>query len=112
MSSALAGRFLVTGPPGKSYSLHFKKRKIPPWYNSIILRQRLHWGFPGGSSVKNLPANAGDSAPLLGQGDLEKEIVICSSPRKSRGQKSLVGYRPRGHKELNMTERLNNSKAS
>ena len=69
----LAGRFLITGPPGKSYSLHFKKRKIPPWYNSVILRQRLHWDFPDGSLVKNLPANAGDSGSITRSGRSPEE---------------------------------------
>ena len=27
-------------------------------------------------------------------------------PEKSHGQRSLVGYSPKGHKELDMTERL------
>ena len=29
------------------------------------------------------------------------------SPEKSHGQRSLVGYSPKGHKELNTTEQLN-----
>jgi len=29
-------------------------------------------------------------------------------PEKSHGQRSLVDYSPRGHKELDMTEQLNN----
>ena len=28
----------------------------------------LQWGFPGGSVVKNLPANAGDTASIPGSG--------------------------------------------
>ena len=28
----------------------------------------LWWAFPGGSMVKNLPANAGDSGSILGSG--------------------------------------------
>ena len=32
----------------------------------------LDWGFPGGSVVKNLPANAGD---LGGEDPLEKEMA-------------------------------------
>ena len=37
-------------------------------------------GFPGGSVVKNAPANAGDSGLILGQEDpLEKEMATHSS---------------------------------
>jgi len=28
----------------------------------------LLWGFPGGSAVKNLPANAGNAGLILGSG--------------------------------------------
>ena len=38
------------------------------------------WGFPGGSVLKNLPANAGDMGPILGGEDpLEKEMATHSS---------------------------------
>ena len=37
-------------------------------------------GFPGGSVVKNLPANAGDAGLIPGQEDsLEKEMATQSS---------------------------------
>ena len=37
-------------------------------------------GFPDGSVVKNLPANAGDAGLILGQEDhLEKEMATHSS---------------------------------
>ena len=67
-------------------------------------------GFPGGSAVKNLPANAGDEGSSQGQEDpLEKGManapVFLSG--KSNGQRSLAGYSPWGHKEAYMTEQLN-----
>ena len=46
-------------------------------------------GSPGGSAIKNLPANAGEVGSIPGL------------PGKSHGQRSLVG-----HKELGMTEQL------
>ena len=55
-------------------------------------------GFPGGSAVKNLPANAGDETRVwsLDQEDpLEKEMTILTPaflPRESHGQRSLVVY--------------------
>ena len=51
MSPVLAGRFLTTGPPGKSLG-------------SLKSFQSLEMGFPGGSVVKNPPANAGDTEDL------------------------------------------------
>ena len=39
-------------------------------------------GFPGGSAIKNLHANAGDSGLLPGSGSsLEKGMTTCSSIR-------------------------------
>ena len=67
-------------------------------------------GFPGGSVVKNLPANAGDargasSISGLGRSSLAEEMASFSVflPGKFQGQKSLVGYSPRGGKESDMT---------
>ena len=60
----------------------------------------INMGFPGGSGVKNLPANAGNAGSVPG---LEKTPwkrkwkptpVFLSG--KSYGQRSLVGYRPWG----------------
>ena len=40
----------------------------------------MYVGFPGGSVIKNLPANAGDTVRSLGQEDpLEKEMATHSS---------------------------------
>ena len=57
-------------------------------------------GFPGGSVIKNLPANAGDEGSSLGQEDpLEKEMATHSSilaweaPRTEESMGSLrVGF--------------------
>ena len=70
-------------------------------------------GFPHGTVVKNMPANAGDTRdtgsipgsgrpPGIGNGSLLQYFL----PGKFRGQSSLVGYSPWGQKELNMTEQL------
>ena len=59
--------------------------------------------------VKRLPAIRETWVRSPGWEDpLEKEIVTHSSilPRKSHGWRSLVGYSPRGRKELDTTERL------
>ena len=67
--------------------------------------------FPGGSVVKNLPANAGDagdtgSIPGLGR-SLERNRCPTSVFRhgKSHGQRSLAGYNPRGLRDGPRTER-------
>ena len=68
-------------------------------------------GFPGGTVVKNLPANAGDArdtGSILGSGRSAKgrhdnllQYTCLENPHK---QRSLEGYKPWGHKELDMTE--------
>ena len=70
-------------------------------------------GFPGGSVVKNLPANAG------GTGDTGSVSRLVKYPGEGNGNPlqnpclenphghmSLAGYSPWGHKESDMTESL------
>ena len=57
--------------------------------------------------VKNLPANAGDKSSIPGLGITPGEEMATHSsilPGESHGQRSLAGYSPWGHKELDMTE--------
>ena len=63
-------------------------------------------GFSGGSLVKNLPANAGNmgSIPSLGRSPGEGNGYPLRLPGEFRGQRSLVGYRPWGRRELCTTE--------
>ena len=68
-------------------------------------------GFPGGTVVKNLPANAGgardtDSIPGSGRspGVGNSYPLQYSCLENPHEQGSLEGYSPRGHKELDMTE--------
>ena len=58
--------------------------------------------------VKNPPTMHETWVQSLGPEDLlEKEMATHSSlPGKSHGLRSLVGYSPRGHKELDRTERF------
>ena len=69
-------------------------------------------GFPGGSVVKNPPANVGDAgdkglipesgrSPGEGNGNPFTPVFL---PRESHGQRSLAGYSPQGRKELDVTE--------
>ena len=62
-------------------------------------------GFPGGSGVKNPPANTGDAGdcgldPRVGKSSWRRKWQPAPVfwPGKSHGQRSLVGYRPWGHK--------------
>ena len=63
-------------------------------------------GFPGGSVVKNSPANIGDSGLILGSGKSpgrrNGNIPQYSCLGNSHGQRSF-GYSPWGRKELDMT---------
>ena len=64
-------------------------------------------GFPGGLTVKNLLAMQETWVCSLGWEDpLEKAVAAYTSilPGESRGQRSLVGYSPWGHKELDTAE--------
>ena len=62
--------------------------------------------FLGGSVVKNLPAMQETQVQSLCREDLlEKEMATQFRilAWKSPEQRSLAGYGPRGHKELDMT---------
>ena len=70
-------------------------------------------GFPGGTMVEDPPADAGDtgdagSIPGVGKTHWRRkqQPTPVFLPGKSHGQRSLAGYSPRGHQELNTTERL------
>ena len=69
-----------------------------------------HWacpekgGFPGGSRVKNPPANAGDTGSISGSGISPGEgngypLQYCCL-ETSHGQRSLVGHSPWGPKRV------------
>ena len=63
--------------------------------------------------VKNPPVSAGDMGlnPGLRRFPCRREWQLTPAflPRKSHGQKILVGYSPWGHKESDMIEQLNNN---
>ena len=51
-----------------------------PWSHLFCISVNIYWAFPGGSVVKNLPANAGDMVRSLGHKDPpEKEMATHSS---------------------------------
>ena len=65
--------------------------------------------FPGSSDGKASAYNAGDPGSIPGSerspGEGQQPTPVFM-PGKSHGPRSLVGYNPRGHKELDTTERL------
>ena len=67
-------------------------------------------GFPGGTNGKELPVNIGDIRNpgfIPGQEDPLRrawQLTPVLMPGESCGQKSLSGYSPQGHKELDMTK--------
>ena len=69
-------------------------------------------GFPPGSVVKNLPANAG--GPWVGRMPWKRkwEPTPVSLPGKSHGQRSLADCSPWGCKRVRQTSCLNNNRES
>ena len=69
-------------------------------------------GFPGGSVVKNLPANAGDAGSMPESGRSPEEgndnPLQYSCLEKSMDREAWWATVHRGAKELDTTERLNN----
>ena len=65
-------------------------------------------GFPGVSAGIKSACSAGDlgSIPGLGRspGGGHGKPLQCSCLEDPNGQRSLAGYSPRGHKELDTTE--------
>ena len=68
-------------------------------------------GFPGGLAGKESTCNVGDLGliPGLGRspGEGHGNPLQYSCLENLHGQRSLVGYSPWGHKELDTTEQLN-----
>ena len=59
-------------------------------------------GFPGGSVVKNLPANVEDAGLISGSGRSPRkwQPTPVFLPGNSHGQRSLAGYSPRVYKRV------------
>ena len=64
-------------------------------------------GFPGGSVVNNLPANAGDVNLIpdsgISPGEGNGNPLPIFLPGKIHGQRSIEGYSPQGCKVLDTT---------
>ena len=79
-------------------------------FSSDLINNR---DFPGGSVVKNPPANAGDVKfdPWLGKIPWRRkwQPTPVFLPGKPHGQRSLAGYSPWGRIKLDITWQLNNN---
>ena len=80
--------------------------------STLVIRLRVSqgWGFPGDSDGKESACNAEDLSSILALGRSPEgghgnplQYFCLGNPLK---QRSLVGYSPRGHKELDTTEQL------
>ena len=100
-------------PPASALQLHclllFWVRFPPAWpLLTLVLAFSIHpdnpQGFPGGSVDKTSAYNARDPGRSPGGGKWQPTPVFFLG--KSHGQSSLAGYSPKGHKGLDMTERL------
>ena len=73
-------------------------------------------GFPGGSHGKESTCNAGYLGLILGLGRSPRggqdNPLQYSCVENPHGQRSLVGYSPRGRKELDRTRQLSTSQHS
>ena len=115
----------LQSPAGAPHRLHRQKPKNkdtghalhtngPPEARREERIDRGQWGdilgFPGGSEVKASACNAGDPGSIPGSGMIpwrrKCQPTPVLLPGKSHGQRSLVAYSPRGHKEWDTTERL------
>ena len=98
---------MITWPDGKGLAfLGFRNTVLTIEKIIIDGLPPLHEGFPSGTVVKNLPANQESQemwVQSLGQEDPLEEAwkpTAVLLPGKSHGQRSLVGYSPRGHKRV------------
>ena len=80
------------------------------WYNVVVhLIDYSIVCFPSSSTVKNLPAMQETSVQFLGWEDARKKETATTPVflfTEFHGQRSLEGFSPRGHQELDMTEWL------
>ena len=84
-------------------SLRYRKNyflKINFCWSVVILRYRKKQGFPGGSDSKEAACKAEDLIPGSGRspGEGNGHPLQYSCLENPRGQRSLVGYSPRGRR--------------
>ena len=78
------------------------------WYKLVVLLTKR--GFPGGSGIKNPPANAGDAvlipgserSPRIGNGSPLQYFCLENSMDRGAWQAMVLG----GHKESDMSTHI------
>ena len=82
------------------------------WFSYTYLYLNLY-SFPGGSKSKESLCNTGDWGSIPGSGRSPREgngyPIQCSCLKNPRGQRSLAGYSPWGHKKLDTTDWATNT---
>ena len=63
-------------------------------------------GFPHSSVGKEPACKAGDPGSIFGSGRRKWQPTPVFLPGESHGQRTLVGYSPLGHRELDVTEQV------
>ena len=101
---------LVKNLPAMQETLAWFLGQADPWIRNRLLTL-VFLGFPGDSDGKESVCNMGDHWLDPWVGKIPWRIASQPSPvflpGEFYGQRSLVGYSPWGHKELNTTEWLN-----
>ena len=98
---------LLFSPPPHPY--HHTASILCFFFYIFFSHDLWHVAFIGGSDGKESACNAedpGSNSGLVippGEGNGYTPVFL---PGEFHGQRSLVGYSPRGHKELNITEQL------
>ena len=87
--------FLTSSSPQQSQSSSWdlcERMKSDSQWSSDLPQNVVLWGFPGGSVVKNAPANAADTGLTPGSGrSLEKEMAIhLRNPMDRRAWQATV----------------------
>ena len=101
---------ILKDPKVEEHKLLGKPGLWDSYYMQICKHVYTNTGFPGSSTGKEPARNAGDLGSFSGlersPGGGHGNPLWYSYLENCHGQRSLVGYSPWGHKELDMTERI------
>ena len=109
-SSVLAWRIPGTGEPGRllSVGLH----RVGHDWSDLAAAAWISYGLPYSSDGKESSYNAGVPGSIPGSGRSPGSSTPVFLPGESHGERSLAGYSPWGHKELDTTKWLTRTRIS